>query len=342
VEFLPRWLSDAYSKLLVSFGNEAFGFSQASRVLSVSKPMALKVVSGLSRKGALMVKKSALDEREKQYKLVQSQDLFVAQGIQASLPKNASFRERVNAMGEHCPYLVVGQHAVSLYTNWLHTELKELMVRTEDFDKWFAFLKNKESLVLVEPVSRARQKKFKEIVSLKPGLLESELMDRKEVNGFKVISPELLVLNLLVEQSEEHLVYALAVLVAAKKQINWSELRKLAEKVGLAFYWCRVIGFLMDALNKQAKRSVFPPKVVESFRPARGMLASVFSQVFEDEYKEKIKGAGEKFVSGERKKQLEAEAKGLTEPYKRFEERWCLKIYLPERVVEKVVEDLVK
>jgi len=334
---LPRWLSKRYSLLYINKDENPILFEEAQRILNLNENLTLKTVSELAKSGALITKRDPLDERQKIYKLVNPEDFHFAEGVQASLHDKASLLEKIRHMGKHLAYLVIGDYAVLLHTKYVYPTTIDIKVKDGDYAKWYAYLRDSQTHVALEPAYVKQVKRYRNIINLTNGLTEEEFGDRSEVDGLSVEPLESLILDMMKGQNEASLSNAMALAVVGKSQINWEKLAKKSREADLN----RQIGCLLEILNIEAKRDIFTQSLLEMLTPKEKQPKTTFSTYYLARVNELERKTRDMFTSESEKQMAMKELTHLTSTYKTLEEKWSLEIILPSHVPKKIVQDLV-
>lgn len=334
---LPRWLSTRYSILYINKDENPIRFEEVKKMLNLSDVSTLKTLSELTKSGALITKRDPLDERQKIYKLISPEDFHFAEGVQTSLHDKASLLEKVRHMGKHLAYLITGDYAVLLHTKYVYPTIIDIKVKNEDYAKWYAYLRNPQTHVALEPPYVKQVKKYRNVVNLTNGLTEEEFREKSEVDGLFVESLERLILYMVKEQNETSLSNAMALTVVGKNKINWEKLTKKSRDEDLN----RQIGCLLEILNKEAKKNIFPPSLLEMFTPKEKQPKTIFSSHYLARVNELQTKKRDMFTSESEKQIAMKELTHLTSTYRTLEKKWSLEIILPNHMPKKIVQDLV-
>jgi len=334
---LPRWLSTRYSLLYVNKDENLIRFEEVKKILNLNDTSTLKTLSELAKSGALITKRDPLDERQKIYKLISPEDFHFAQGVQASLHDKASLLEKIKHMGKHRAYIITGDYAVLLHTKYVYPATIDIKVKNEDYAKWYAYLRDPQTHVALEPAYVKQVKKYRNVVNLTNGLTEEEFREKSEVDGLFVETIERLILHMVKDQNETSLSNAMASAVVGKNKINWEKLAKKSTEADLN----RQIGCFLEILNIEAKRNIFPQSLLEMFTPKEKQSKTVFSTHYLARVKELETKTTDMFISESEKQIAMKELTHLTSTYKKLEKKWNLEIILPTHVPKKIVQDLV-
>ena len=334
---LPRWLSTRYSLLYISKDEGLIRFEEAKKILRLNDTSTLKTLSELAKSGALTTKRDPLDERQKIYKLISPEDFHFAEGVQASLHAKASLLEKIRHMSKHLPYLITEDYAILLHTKYVYPTTIDIKVKDEDYAKWHAYLRTPKIYVAIGPAYLKQVKKYRNIINLKNGLSEEEFTEKTKIDGLFVEPLERLILHMVKEQNETSLSNAMASAVVGKHKINWEKLAKKTRESDLN----RQIGCLLEILNVEAKRNIFPQSLLEMFTPKEKQPKTVFSTQYLGRVNELETKTRDMFTSESEKQIANKELTHLTSTYKTLEEKWSLKIILPTHVPKKIVQDLV-
>lgn len=334
---LPRWLSTRYSLLYVNKDENPIRFEEAKKILNLNETSTLKTLSELAKSGALITKRDPLDERQKIYKLISPEDFHFAEGVQASLHDKASLPEKLRHMNKHLAYLITGDYAVLLHTKYVYPATIDIKVKNEDYAKWYTYLRDSQTHVALEPAYVKQVKKYRNVVNLTNGLTEEEFREKSEVDGLFVEPLERLILHMVKGQNETSLSNAMALAVVGKNQINWEKLAKKSREADLN----RQIGCLLEILNVEAKRNIFPQSLLETFTPKEKQPKTIFSTHYLARVNELQTKTSDMFASESEKQIAMKELTHLTSTYKTLEKKWSLEIILPTHVPKKIVQDLI-
>ncbi|MDI6904969.1 MAG: hypothetical protein QMD13_05725 [Candidatus Bathyarchaeia archaeon] len=123
-----------------------------------------------------------------------------------------------------------------------------------------ALLADREVAVSVDgiPAEKAR----KENVHIHSNLTEDMLKESAVVDEVRYLKPELLVVDGLKGEDRFSLMDALAILISKRKELEWRKLIHLAEREGAV----RKLGCVLEIINYEAKREIFPKEKVEKIR----------------------------------------------------------------------------
>lgn len=98
-------------------------------------------------------------------------------------------------------------------------------------------------------------------------------MEKSEGDGLLVEPLERLILHMVKGQNEISLSNAMASAVVGKNKINWEKLAEKSREADLN----RQIGCLLEILNVEAKRNIFPQSLLEMFTPKEKQPKTIFS-----------------------------------------------------------------
>jgi hypothetical protein len=268
----------------------------------------------IARKVAL-----ALVDRKKARQALEHFDISIQQVHETFGSRGRTMLDRLQAVGENPKYLLAGAQAAYRYHHWRVPPSGhfELLVSPDDFETWYAYLRDRRTYVgQIWPTGRERER-FAEAVLLFPALTEALWEERVVQDGLVLLSPTNLVFRLLEAGMETDVAEATAIIVQRREEWDWGVLSRTISSRRFP----RQMGCLFEVINHEAQREIVPRWVIDRLasqvRDTVGETRFVFPQATEDVPSSKV-----------------------SEEYTAIGRRWGLELRLSAHVVAKVLDDL--
>ena len=277
------------------------------RYLLANEAIARKVMQGLV-------------DRRKVRQALEHFGISVGSFHEALGTRGRSVADKLEALGDRLPYLIVGDQASYQYHHWRTppSGLYELMIEKEEFDTWYGYLCDSQIAVDKSfPTSKDFQR-FSEVVVLIPELTKDLWKNRNCVNEVAYIAPDDLLFRLIQAQSEASVSEALAILVTRQENWDWVELASGIKNMRLV----RQFGCLFEILNQEANQEVVPEKIYH-------LLFDLVQDT-----------VGEAVFTFPLNARREGIASSTPQNYRTIGRRWGLDVELPRHIVTKVLDDL--
>lgn len=250
---VTRWLPSregvAYSLLYLFFRNRSFSLDEAGFILAGKSYVSVrKILSNLVSAGWA--------ERCKwgEYKLRPVEEIVRA--VVYTHPLKHPF-EVIKSFGNEHPYAISGATAACFHTGFLGRfgDVYELKVHARDTGEWrreFKRFRIPEKGILLPSTERVKY-----LVVLKP-VYSEELEYLEEVKGLKVESREGTIIDCLKSRAGHG---AISTLIINRDKLDYERLAEEAVRNGLV----KVIGALMEIINREAERKLFDEKIIDHF-----------------------------------------------------------------------------
>ncbi|RMD59142.1 HD domain-containing protein [Candidatus Parcubacteria bacterium] len=309
----PRTLYDSanladeiYEGVLAAMPSPGALSADSIRYLLVNERIARKVALGL-------VDRKRVRQAWEHFGLSQGEihEIFGARG--------RTVVDKLQAVEDKMRYLIVGHRAAYQYHQWRTPSPGEyeLLIFQDDFDTWYAYLRDSHTFVNDRPPQGSERERYTEFVILVSGL-SGDLWERRELmHSVAYIAPSDLIFRLVADQSEAAIGEALAIIVARRHDWNWDALLKEIRNRRMV----RQMGCLFEILNLEASRPIVP----------EGAISSLFSLVHDT--------VGEAVYTFPLQAD-ERSPQNTPEDYTTIGLRWGLNLLLPRHLVAKVLEDL--
>lgn len=342
---MPEWLKRYYNQLWEKHGNESFTFQIAMKELDISKKMITKTLLELEKKGFLSKERSPIDYRAKVYRLISPEDINFVIGAYSLMGKEKieklTLIDKLVFIEDKLLYAITGSHAAYYYHNYINPpKMVEVKIHLSDAGKWIAFLTDEKTRVFLGDVIESR--KINNYVKLLHSDTTLDSIRTKTKEGYYIEKPEFLIIELLKRQTQTSIIEAVAIILTNKTSILWSGpagLPNLAKSWGVS----RRLGFLLDAINLEARRRRINPKTIEQIKKdVEGKVDEIFpgDEIFLAKFRDLRNKKAHNVLLTEKEKS-EIEKLGMQfEGYKNLSEKWGMHIILPRLVIHKVLEDL--
>jgi len=342
---MPEWLKGYYNQLWERDKNESFTFQTAMKDLGISKKMITKTLLELEKRGFLSKERSPIDYRAKVYRMISPEDINFAVGFYSLIEKEKieklTLTDKLVFMGNELPYVITGSHAAYRYHNYLNPpKTLEIKINLSDAGKWIAFLTDEKTRVFLSDVIET--KKINNYVKLLHSDRAIDYIRAKTREGYYIEKPEFLIIELLERQTQTSVIEAVAIILTNKTRLLWSSttgLPHLAKSWGVS----RRLGFLLDAINLEARRKIINPKIIKLIKKdVEGKVDDIFprDEVSLAKFRELRNKMAHGVLSTEKERAEIEKLKLQFEGYKMLSEKWGMQIILPRLVIHKVLEDL--
>lgn len=342
---MPEWLKRYYNHLWDMHKNESFTFQTATKELGASKKMITKTLLELEKRGFLSKERSPIDYRARVYRLISPEDIKFAVGfyplIEKEKIKKLTLTDKLLFIEDKLPYAITGSQAAYHYHNYINPpKTVEMKVHPGDAGKWIAFLTDDKTRVFLGDVIESG--KISNYVKLLHSDMSLDSIRIKTKEGYYIEKPEYLIIELLKRQTQTSIIEAVAIILTNQTNLLW---RGRAGLPNLAKAWgvSRRLGFLLDAINIEARGKVISPEIIRQIKEdVKGKVDDIFpgDEMFLAKFKDlRNKKAHNVLLTKEEKVEidkLEMQFKG----YENLGEKWGMQIILPRLVIHKVLEDL--
>ena len=303
-----------YDKLWLRLKNNEFMFEDALNAIFGKRKISTKEIKYASKLLNLIEDnefsisfKAEHDQRVKIYRLLAPEKVSNARAVFAISHKRKGFSDTNILKEAHdsvkWDYAYIKNSAVDFWTNnYRSVDVEHISVFKEDVDGWIALLKLFKYSVVVDGVVVFEKGRTFYLHS------NLDLIKNQTENHYQM--PHYTIIDCLKSDFNS----ALAVLVIQKNRIKWNELIKLAESNGLI----NILGFVLDVINKQAKKQVFLKNTIPKIEKKK-----------KDDYE---------IIEGIETKQ--GKEYWIDVEYKELQEKWHVKCYQPD-AIRKIVEDLL-
>jgi hypothetical protein len=342
---MPEWLKRYYNQLWEKRKNEAFSFQTAMKELGISKKMTTKTLLELEKKGFISKERSPIDYRARVYRLISPVDIKFAVGFYSLMGKEKieklTLIDKLVFIEDKLPYAITGSNAAYHYHNYINPPITvEIKIYLGDAGKWIAFLTDEKTRVFLGDVIESR--KISNYVKLLHSDMPLDSIIIKTKEGYYIEKPESLIIELLKRQTQTSIIEAVAIILTNKTNLSWNGpagLPDLAKSWGVS----RRLGFLLDAINLEARRKVINPKIIgEIKKDAEEKTGEIFpgDEIFLAKFKDLRNKKAHNVLLTEKEKSEIGKLEMQFEGYKKLSEKWGMHIILPRLVIHKVLEDL--
>lgn len=310
MEWIPPWLAKAYARLYAAKGSDTFDFWEAGRILELKdkRPLA-KSLTKLKSSGHLTARRDPVDPRRKLFRLVDPESVVLALAIQ-SRAKTTDVAGKLKAALGFLDYYVNGAYAAYQYHHYLAPGRIDISVRAEQLPTWIALLSEKDVAISINetPAETPAQTN----ISLRSDFDEQFSEHVRAIDEIKYLSPEVLVV-LGITRDRPAVEDVLAILVVQRSKLDWKALTILSE----AYNSTRFVGCLLDVLNSEAGKPLFPTTHINKLLRESNLQARL------------------DFPSSMRGEPAE-------ERYAAISSKWNVRLHLSHALVSKIVTDLVR
>lgn len=303
-----------YDKLWLKLRNKDFMFEDALNAIFKKRKFSTREIKYASRllnfiedNGFSISFRAEHDQRVRIYRLLAPEKISNARAVFALLHKQRHFSDtdilREGYELAKWDYAYIKNSAIGFLTNnYRSVDVVHISVLKDDVDGWTALLKLFDYSIAIDgTIVFEKGRTF---------YLHSNLDVVKNQVKNHCQMPHYTIIDCL--KSDFH--GALAVLIVQRNKIIWNELIKLAESDKLI----NIIGFTVEAVNKQAKRQVFSKKIISKIKKKE-----------REDYE---------IIDGIETKQ--GKDYSIDIEYRELQEKWHVKCYQPD-TIRKIVEDLL-
>ncbi len=337
---MPEWLKRYYNQLWEKHKNESFTFQTSMKELDISKKMITKTLLELEKKGFLSKERSPIDYRARVYRLISPEDIKFAVGFYPLIEKEKieklTLIDKLVFIEDKLTYAITGSNAAYHYHNYINPpKTVEIKIHLSDAGKWIAFLTDEKTRVFLGDVIESR--KINNYVKLLHSDMALDSIRTKTKEGYYIEKPEFLIIELLKRQTQTSIIEAVAIILTNETSILWSG------SAGLPWGVSRRLGFLLDAINLEARRKVINPKIIEQIKKdVEGKVAEIFpgDEIFLAKFEDLRNKKAHNVLLTEKEKFEIEKLEMQFEGYKNLSEKWGMHIILPRLVIHKVLEDL--
>lgn len=340
MEWPPQWVGEKYCVLYGRKGRGPYTFRDVKTITGLTRSAALKLIYDMDNRGLLISRRSELDRRKAEYYLISPEDLIYAGAIKYSV-ENPTPINKIKEAGKKVPYLLTGTTAAVYHHRYTQPAFIDIKVRVEDFEKWYALLRESDTFVIMfeetEGVTWKEKRRYKKLVRLLPKLTDEEFESRLEHEGLNIDPPETLIVDFLRKQDQPSITQALAILLVKFRELKWKRLLETARKTGTS----RSLGFLLEVMNTVAGRELISKRLIKRLQPEKVDTFQTFPEdkaLLSDVHQLESK-ISDPLISEEKKQK----AKRDLQYYRTYEEtgrKWGILSILPPHIIKKVLEDL--
>lgn len=283
--------------------------------LSVDSLKYLLVNEKMARKVAL-----SLVDRRTAREALEHFDISAREVHEAFGSRGRTVADKLEAVGDALKYLLVGAYASYRYHRWQvpPSDRFEVLVAANDFDTWYAYLRDNRIYVSQTWPTGSERDRFAEAVSLSPTLTEALWESRVMQDNLALISPVELVFRLLGEDTENSVAESMAILVRQRVTWDWDAFGRAIEARRVS----RQMGCLLEIINHEAGKEIMAQSLIERLAAKIHIATGESSFIFP------------KLLGNERS------TIGVPKEYLSIGQKWGLELRLPRHLVAKVLEDL--
>jgi DNA-binding HxlR family transcriptional regulator len=342
---MPEWLKKYYNTLWTRYKNEAFTFGDVKKELGVSRSMTIKTLWQLEQRGFVNKERSEVDYRARTYRLISPEDINFVIGLYSLIEKERlrkqTLMEKLVFIDEKLPYAITGSHAAYHYHHYINPpRVVEIKMEPQDEGKRIAFLTDERTRVFLGNVIET--KKITNYVKLMHSARPIKAIRKRTKQGYYIEKPEFLIIELLERQTQSSIIEAVAIIVLNKARMVWNGHNGIVN-LAKSFGTLRRLGFLLDAMNFEARRPVIKPEIIKNIKKdVIGKSDEIFprDEIFLSRFRElRNKLVHRALLTKKEIEELER-AKDRFEGYKELGEKWGIQVILPRQTVRKVLEDL--
>jgi len=265
--------------------------------------------------------------------LIERHDISADEISRIMTGRGLGIAARLRAIDGRLQYSLTGQTATYFYSDWRYTpeKLFEIAVLETESVKAYAYLKNPSTYVSESVPSSRDFEAYEEVVILHPRA-DMALLPVKEIDGLRVLAPEVLLAELIETSEEVSACDAIALVVAQRGRLDWTEMATQLERRKLI----RVGGCLFEIINAEAGFEVVSLDFIQS------LSARVSVSLDEKPYPFPLRvAAGDKKETkqgrlGSHTEKIEA----ISPDFKAIAIKWGIEWRLPNRLVHKVLADI--
>jgi len=310
MEWMPPWVARAYARLYAAKRMDTFDFSEAGRILELGdKRQVAKRLTRLKNSGHLTARRDSVDPRRKLFKLVDPESIVLAMAVQ-SRAKTADVPGKLKAAFDVLDYYVSGAYAAYQYHHYSAPGRIDISARAEQLATWIALLSEKHVAIAVDDAPAENPAETN--ISLRSDFDETFSEHVRVIDGIKYLSPELLIV-LGITRGPPAVEDVLAILVVQRAKLDWKVLTALSE----AYSATRFIGCLLDILNSETRKPLFPMPHVNTLLRQSNLEARL------------------DFPTS-------TNAEPTEERYATISSKWNMRLHLSHAVVSKILTDLVR
>ena len=310
MEWMPPWVAKAYARLYAAKRVDTFDFWEAGRILELKdKRQVAKRLTRLKTSGHLTARRDPVDARRKLFKLVDPKSIVLAVAIQ-SRAKTGDVPGKLKAASGVLDYYVSGAYAAYQYHHYSAPGRIDISVRAEQLPTWIALLSEKDVAISIDEIPAENPAETN--VSLRSDFDEKFSEHVRVTDGIKYLSPEVLVI-LGITKDRPAVEDVLSILVIQRAKLDWKALTALSK----AYNATRFLGCLLDVLNSETRKPLFPTAHINKLLRESNLLARL-------DFPSSVRG------------------EPAEERYTTISSKWNVTLHLSHAVVSKILTDLVR
>jgi len=300
MQWIPNWLAKRYAKLYHQFRTDPFDFEVAQEILGYDTRETERTLRLLRNRGFLYKARVPSYLVKKTYNLIPPEQAVIAFALSQ---ESESVEDKLKAASKDYQYVVNGAAAAYKHHGYMTPAKTDILIYKEDLGFWIALLKERQLQIAVDD---ALAEKRGTVIHLHTNLTKETFARAIKIDSIYYTSAEDLVLDFFRHPTDTSLLDALAIMLTCAEDLDWDLLAKSDVT--------QELGFAMEVVNKEARKDVFPKKLIKKFAE-REVVHKRFS--------------------------TSAELLDLPEEYHHLAKNWNLEVNILPRVFQKAALDLV-
>lgn len=307
MEWIPAWAAKSYALLYVEKGTSWFDFDEAKSILKIKdKKIESLNLKRLEKAGFLISKKDEVDRRKRYYRLIKPDDVIFSYGLRLLSPSE-SIMDRLATAADRMDFVIGGSYAAYVHGGYASPGKIDIYVYEKEKDRWIALLSDKSTSISVDDT--LSEKQAKNHVHIHSTLSKNMADESVKLKKLRYSSPEILVIDGFLDQSEFALTDSLSILITKRKVLDFEKILNEAKRQNVE----RELGVSLDIINDESGKKIFNTNII--------------NRLHSD-------------VDFSREKSF-PKTKLEEREYKKFSDKWKLKVGLSRAFVSKIITDLV-
>lgn len=307
MKWIPSWVAKSYARLYVEKNTNWFDSEKARSTLSIKDKKVLSIrLARLEEAGFLISKRDPVDRRKKYFRLIQPNDVIFSYGIRLS---SEDAIDRLAGASKNIDFVIGGSYATYVHTGYATPGKIDIYVNEKDKDKLISLLSDKFTSISVDDM--LSEKITKTNVHIHSSLTQEMTDNSTELDSITYTSPETLIIEGLIEQSEFSLTDTFALLIKKIRELDFNKLLKIAKSENVE----RELGVCLEIINLESKKKFFDIDIISKIHSSADLSRKKF---FPKNFTEE------------------------TDEYDAFAYKWNLGITFSKGFISKIIMDLVR
>lgn len=307
MKWIPSWLGKTYATLYAEMNTGVFDFEEAKSLLRIEEKAVLSLhLAKLENAGFLVSKRDSIDRRKKYFRLIAPNDAIFSYGLR-SLVSSDNVLDLLAVASKKMDLVIGGSYATYVHSGYASPGKIDIYVNEKEKDKWTSLLSDKFTSLSVDDT--LSEKTARTNIHIHSSLTKEMTDDSVDLDGIRYVSPEALVAEGMLEQTEFSLTDAFSILIKKRKEIDFNKLLKITKSENVE----RELGVCLDLINLESGGKIFNNDIIN-----------------------KIHSSAD-FSKKKNFPQNKAEEAGA---YKEIADKWNLNITFSKAFISKIILDL--